>query len=457
MPLPASRLILALTVWLGLGVVASLWPFLTMLWTGAGILLAALALAVAVDQRSARRVEITRAVPGRMALGIPQEIPFTLRNPGKYPVRVRLWDTLPDALETTDFPWSGVIPPKSGGHLTVAVRIHPISRGPAVFGLVHVEQRSRLGFWCRRYQAGSPSSTRVYPNYEPVVRFALLAMMNSQAQMGLRQINRPGQSRDFRQLRDYQDGDALSHIDWKATSRRLALTTREYQEQRNQTLILMVDCGRRLRAMDDGLSQFDHSLNALLLLSFIALRNGDHVGVMSFGSDTPRWLPPVKGPHAMPAILNHLYDYQPSAAPGDFGEAAESLLARWSRVCELRNAVNKEIETVREAGQVGSSLQATVRLTVAAADHALLALLRKKHLLVIASLREKETAAVAHQPVTDLSSALRYSATQHYFDERRQLHEKLHRAGILTIDAPAAQLPIALGNLYLSIKKRGTL
>ena len=436
MPLPARPLLLALTGWLVLGLLASLMPLLFPGWVGAGLLLGVLALADALDSSKARRVTITREVPGRMALGVPLEVPLTLHQSGKRPIHVKLWDTLPKGLETSDFPWSGTVP--AGGYITIAVRLHPVERGPAVFGQVHLEQRSRLGFWNRRYLAGSPSATRVYPNYEPVVRFALLSMGNQQAQMGIRQLNRPGQSREFRQLRDYQDGDAMTQIDWKTTSRRLTLTSREYEEQRNQTLILMVDCGRRLRAMDGELTQFDHSLNALLLLSFIALRQGDHVGVMSFGSDSPRWLPPVKGPHAMPTILNHLYDYQPGTAPGDFSEAAETLLTRWSRRALVVIATNLRSEDESHFT-------------------APLALMRKKHLVVVASLREKEVAASEKTPVTDLTSALRFSAIQQYLDERRQLLEKLHRGGILTVDAPAANLPIALGNLYVGIKKRGTL
>ena len=53
--------------------------------------------------------------------------------------------------------------------------------------------------------------------------------------------------------------------------------------------------------------------------------------------------------------------------------ADEGLLAKWTRIREIRDAVNKEIETLRAAGQVGSSLQATVTLTAAPEDHALLA------------------------------------------------------------------------------------
>ena len=433
---PARTLFIALTVWLAAGLAVSLAASGGRVWVVLGGILAVVAVVDAGWLFRVPRVAVRRQVPDRMALGVEVEVPLTLHNAGARAVQVSLWDTLPDQLETADLPWTGAVP--AGGFSTVHLRVQPVLRGMAEYGAVHVEQRSALGLWARRFKVPLPQSTRVYPNYEPVVRFALLSMMNNQAQMGIRQLNRPGQSREFRQLRDYQDGDPISHVDWKTTSRRLTLTTREYEEQRNQTLILMVDCGRRLRAMDGELSQFDHSLNALLLLSFIALRQGDSVGVMSFGSEENRWLPPVKGPAAMVAILNHLYDYQPSQAPGDFAQAVELLMQRWSRRALIVIATNLRSEEEAHFAKP-------------------LGLIRKKHLVLVASLREQEADALRHVPIADLASAVRYAAIQQYLDERRKLLEKLHHAGILTIDAPARNLPIELANLYVTIKKRGVL
>jgi isoleucyl-tRNA synthetase len=57
----------------------------------------------------------------------------------------------------------------------------------------------------------------------------------------------------------------------------------------------------------------------------------------------------------------------------DFGAADAELLSKWGRIREIRDLVNKDIENLRTAGQVGASLQAEITLTAAAADHALLA------------------------------------------------------------------------------------
>jgi uncharacterized protein (DUF58 family) len=433
--IPTLRLLHCCVVWTLLGVAASVWSQVQAAWQWSGLGFGVVLICDGIWMLLQKRVQMQRQLSPRMALGVEQEMEVTLRNPDVQRVRVRVADGLPASIQSTDWPWIGRVPAR--GFTTVAVRVRPLERGPATISHAYVEHSSPLGLWVRRYRAGVEEETRVYPNYEPVVRFALLAMQHREAQMGFQQRNRPGQSREFRQLRDYQDGDTLNRIDWKATSRRLLVTAREYEEQRNQTVILMADCGRRLRALDGELTQFDHCLNAMLLLSFIALRQGDRVGIMGFGG-TDRWLPPQTGASAMPVILNHLYDYHTGTGPGDFSEAAELLLRRQQRRSLVVFCTNLRSE-----------------------DHTHLLrplqLIRRKHLVVVASLREREVVSRLNTPVHSLDTARSYGAAMQYTEDRHLLMHNLRRAGILTIDAPAEVLPVALGNLYLDIKKESVL
>ncbi|MFM2169541.1 MAG: hypothetical protein RIS79_3912, partial [Verrucomicrobiota bacterium] len=300
----------------------------------------------------------------------------------------------------------------------------------------HALGASAFGLWKRLYLMGEAEQTRAYPNYEPVVRFALLAMANRVEQMGIIR-RRIGASLDFHQLRDYQDGDVLSKVDWKATSRRLSLISRDFDEVRNQTVLLVPDCGRRMRALDGTLSQFDHCLNAMLLISFIALRQGDEIGVCGFGG-TRKWLPPVKGAHSMPKLLNHLYDYAATSEPSDFIEAAEQVMARQKRRALVILLTNLRSED-------SSNLATAVHL------------MQKRHLVLVATLREAELEAHASQPVQNLADALEFGAMTNYFTERRLLLEGLRANRVLTVDEPAQRLPVALANRYLDIKAAGTL
>ena len=433
--IPSRRLLQLLAAWLVLSVLASLWPRFAPLWKiGAGFV-AGIAALDAVIVSLSRRLTVRREVPGRLALGVGIEIPLTLHNPNTRTVNTEFFDGLPETVGSTQLPWSGTV--IGGGHTTVLYTVRPLARGAVTFTECHLRHASPLGLWWRRYRAGSKADSRVYPDYEPVVRYTLLAMSNRESQMGIVSKNRVGQSREFHQLREYQDGDVLSQLDWKATARRGQLVSREYREQKDQTLIFLLDCGRRMRTPDGALPQFDHCLNATLLLSYIALKQGDRVGVMGFGGTT-RWLPPVKGQHSMAGILNHLYDYECTAAPSDFSEAAERLMARHGRRALVVLLTNLRTED-------SSHLLAPLRL------------LRRRHLVVVASLREKSVVERMSAPVMNFDEALLAAAGQGYLAERSALLANLRDHGVLTLDETAASLPSALANAYHDIKRRGAL
>ncbi len=432
---PTTRLLHSILVWIAFGIAASFWQPFVALWWELGVLLVALFGIDFILSRSSRRIDIERKIPGRLAINVEAEISLTLHNRSRLNAHLSVFDELPEEAHAPDIPWNGAVPPK--GYTAVTYPIRMRKRGRSKLGAIHVLHQSPLGLWQRRYLTDHEDEIRVYPNYEPVVRYALLAMENRENQIGIVTKNRRGASLNFHQLRDYQEGDNLSQINWKATSKRLQLISREYREERDQNVILMVDCGRRMRALDGDLSQFDHCLNAMLLLSFIALRQSDHVGILSFGG-TDRWLPPVKGQHAMTTVLNHLYDYETSPKTSDFAEAAERLMKRQRRralVILLTNLRSEDIANILPPLQ----------------------LMKRRHLPLIASLRESTTEGALKHPVNTFEGALTHSATQRYVEERNQTFEQIRSHGILTLDDTAANLPTALTNRYLEIKDAGTL
>lgn len=433
---PAPLLFRLALVWTALGLFASIWPaILGVPWLISGLLLAVTALFDPLSLPKERQIHIDRALPGRFALGNPAPVSLTLHHDLRRPLQIEVFDGLPPSAEAPSLPWSGTLPPNETATLTY--QLHFTERGQQTLEPAHLLATSRLGLWQRALRIGTSSNTRCYPNYEPIVRYALLAMANRQDQMGIVKRRRAGATLDFHQLREYQDGDILSRMDWKATSRRGTLISRDYEEQRNQTLLLVPDCGRRMRALDGELSQFDHCMNAMLLLSFIALRQGDEVGILNFGGE-PRWLKPVKGTHSMPTILNHLYDYQTTTHPSDFTDAAERIMALQKRRALVIFLTNLRTEDSTHI-------------------HSAVNLLRSRHLVLLASLREKELDENILSPINDLDSALGYGALCTYLQERDLLIRTLRAHRIHTLDATAQSLPIALSNRYLDLKTSGIL
>jgi uncharacterized protein (DUF58 family) len=191
-----------------------------------------------------------------------------------------------------------------------------------------------------------------------------------------------------------------------------------------------------MRSQDDELSHFDHALNACLLLSYVALRQGDAVGLSTFAADRPHYLAPVKGTEQLKVLLNSVYDLNSTQRPADYQAAANQLLARQKRRALVVLVTNLRDEDDEEL------LSAIKRLG-------------KQHRVLVASLREDLLDTLRHTPVQTLQEALTYCGTVDYLNERAELHERLSAHGVPVVDARPSELGAALVTRYLSWKKAG--
>jgi len=428
-------MLVAATAWLLFGAVVSWRREWIGAWAWSGMVAAGLAALDALWARLQREPGFSRSLPGRFAVGEPAEVALRIENHSATVAEFEVFDGLPETAEAEGLPLRVRIPGHRRGDFRY--RLTQLVRGEVFFGPAHVRRLSPVGFWWRGWRLGGPESVRVYPDFAPVVRLALAAMENLSEPSGILRKNRAGVSREFHQLREFQEGDSLAQIDWKSTSRHRQLISREFEEQRNQAVIFLLDTGRRMRAVDGRLPQFDHCLNAALVLAWVALRQGDQVGVQGFGG-TDRWLPPMRGRHAVEAVLNHLYDYQTTAEPSDFAEAAERLMLR-----QRRRAMVVMLTNLR--GEDDAELRPALRM------------LRSRHLVVLGSLREQSVETLRRTPVAGFGEALRFGAAEAYVAERRELLRSLEGEGVVTVDVPAAEFPVALANRYMEIKRTARL
>lgn len=243
---------------------------------------------------------------------------------------------------------------------------------------------------------------------------------------------------EFHQLREFRDGDTLRQIDWKATARKRTPIAREYQDERDQQILFLLDCGRRMRSQDGDLSHFDHALNASLLLAYVALRQGDAVGAMTFAGDDRRHLPPGKGSAQLGALLNTVYDLQTSQRPADFPEAVQAVLSRQRRRALVILVTNLRDEDDEEL------LGAVKRLG-------------RQHRVLVASLREEVLDTLRQEPIARYEQALAYTGTIDYLNARNGLHEKLAAHGVPVLDARPSELGPELISRYLGWKRAGVL
>ncbi|KPA88486.1 hypothetical protein PF66_04849 [Pseudomonas asplenii] len=405
---------------------------------GWGLLLALLLLA-SLDAARLRRLpspRLLRQVPGSLALGRWGEIRIELQHDYPQALRLQVFDHVPEGLGFEHLPQSIVLRPGEKGEL--GYRVRPVRRGHFTFERCEIQLPSPLGLWSGRRYLALDDATRVYPDFARLYGARLLAVDNWLSQLGVRQRQRRGLGLEFNQLREFREGDSLRQIDWKATARQRTPIAREYQDERDQQIIFMLDCGRRMRSQDGELAHFDHALNACLLLSHVALRQGDAVGLSTFAGDQPRFLAPVKGQGQLNLLLNAVYDLDSSQRPADYQAAVSQVLARQKRRALVVLITNLRDEDDEEL------LTAVKRLG-------------RQHRVLVASLREEILDQLCQNPVQTLDEALAYCGMVDYLNARAHLHERLNAHGVPVLDARPGELGAELVSRYLSWKKAGTL
>jgi uncharacterized protein (DUF58 family) len=432
---PTPRLVSLFAVLLGLAVVTAVGRLPADLWQV--LLAASLSIAAADFALALREPALTsrRDLPQSLPLGVYTRASFRVSNAGRRRLAVEACDHFPPAFEATGLPQSFTVQP--GGWTEVRYRLRPEERGEHRFGRIQLQVRSPMGLWRRNQFADEPATVRVYPNFAAVSKYALLATEERLSQIGVLKQRRRGQGSEFHQLREYRQGDALRQVDWRASARVHKLISREYQDERDQRVVFLLDCGRRMRARDAELSHFDQALNAVLLLAYVALRKGDSVGVATFGGED-RWQAPAKGQITLNRILNLLYDLQPQTVVPDYRRAAVELVAR-----QRKRALVIVVTNLRD--EDSEDLQAATNL------------LKRRHLVLVASLREAAVDEAIEGDVADFGDALRVAAAHDYLRHREKSLELLRAMGIASVDVQPKALSLELVNTYLAIKARGAL
>jgi len=443
--IPSRRLLAAVLAWVLAGVAASLWDAAPATY-GAGLLLLALLLAAATDAARARRpppLRLERQTAGVWPVGVWNNATLTVHNDGRRAVQVELFDDYPDGWQVRGLPHAAVI--DAGTFVSITYALCPDQRGNARFGAAHLRLLSPLGLWQGQWRLGPETLVKVFPDFARLAGRTLHATDRRVPASGVLRRRRRGEGSDFRQLRDFRNGDSQRAIDWKATARRHKPISREYQEERDQQVVFLLDTGRRMLAEDGGVSHFDHALNAVLTLALLAQKQGDAVGLMTFGAADAsgaavagRWLAPRKGRTGLDRLLAGLYDVQATEMAPDYTQAATALLGKLGK-----RAFVVLITNLRDEDDQGMRFACDMIAT--------------RHMVLCASLREQALDQAVAAPVGDFGAALRHSAALYYLQQRGEAVRRLGlRAGQL-IDVVPAQLSMALVDRYLDIKESGRL
>jgi len=408
--------------------------------------LAALALIGGWDYAASRRAwrraspRLTRRMPSAFAIGVRKPVELAIEIDGTGDWQCEVYDHADATLSTEGLPVRLRV--RGGTRVTTMYTAMPTLRGEVTFAPADIRVRSRWGLCELLETIGTPEVRRVYPDFAQVARYAWLAGDRRLQEIGIKTYQRRGQGTDFKQLSDYRTGDSVRHVDWRATLRLGKPIVREFQDERDQCVLFLVDCGRRMRADDRdqgvGTTHFDQVLNAVMLLTYVALKQGDAVGAMTFGSPAgdERAFAPRKGTHALNALMGELYGVQPTPTHSDYVAAAQELLRKQPKRALVIVITNFRDEDSTELG------------------HAL-RLLRSRHLVLLASLRERVVRELIAQPLGRQRAAIEIASAHLYEQARRDAFARLAARDAMMVDAEPERLGIELVNRYHAIKRAG--
>ena len=322
-------------------------------------------------------------------------------------------------------------------------------RGVHGVGSVRIRLTSPFGLVQRSELVPSGRTIQVEPALATLKNSLKMAASERWRDLGVRTTRRRGGMTEFESLRDHVIGDDVRLVDWKAFAKRGRPIVRQFQEERGQELILLVDCGRRMAAttaealprasgsrvgVSAGATKLDHALDAALEMAAVALQEGDRVGLMAFDREPRVWIPPARGRTQFGILRKRVFALEARADESDLARALRDLSTRHRRralVLVLSDVADPmSVERQRDAVRAGS----------------------RRHRIVFASLDDPMLRAVADGRVA-ADGALRAAAFE-LAEERRVGLRRLAGAGVRTLDALPAEAAAPLIAAWFDERRR---
>jgi uncharacterized protein (DUF58 family) len=381
-----------------------------------------------------KRFQVERQMMRVVSLRKPHQVVLTVSSRGLSAPPVDICDDLPQEFRAEPSSFT-IIPSPRKQHI-LTYHAFASSRGKFEMHCVHLRLRSRLGLWYRYGAIPCPGALQVYPDLKQLEEYSLLARTNRLSLVGVRRTRRVGQDHDFERLRDYTPDDNYKHLDWRTTARRQKLTVKDFQTSQSQRVVFLIDCGRMMTNEVDGLSFLDHALNAALMLSYVALRQGDSVGMLCFSNTVHSLIPPKSGRSQMNLLLHAAFDRFPQLVESRYDLAFQQIAAKCNRralvilITNVMDALNSQ--------QIERHLRT----------------LTGRHLPLAILLRDRGLFEAAGPTEPNDLEFYAASAASEILCWRQRLLMSLQHQGVLVIDAFPEQLTAPLVNRYLEIKAR---
>ena len=396
-----------------------------------------------------KRVEIHREMSSKFSLGVANVVTLKITNRSRHRLRLRIKDDFPDEFLYEQVLHDCRVSPMQ--HLDVAYRLTPLRRGIYQFVDIHLQCWGVLGLIVRRRRVPAAMEIKVYPNLQAVRQYELLVKRGMLHQIGLKTSRQFGEGTEMERLREYSPDDDFRRIDWNATARQRKPIVREFETERSQDVMIMLDTGRLMAspilletselpaaasASQKAMLKLDYAVNTTLMTAYVSTLKGDKVGLIAFADSVHQYLAPKPGKKQFLTMLETIYALPVHSVEPDFGEAFKYLASKQRK----RALIILFTDILDNDSAEGIATYVTQ--------------LSRHHLVVCVTLTDSGIVALAEQGAKDSKSVYQKAIAERLLQEKQATLEILRRQGVITIDVPAHQLTMAVVNKYLELKAK---
>lgn len=383
-------------------------------------------------------IKSQRMLPEKLSNGDENPVKIAIQNDYGFDAEIKLIDEVPFQFQYRDFELQRKL--KKGQNDYFEYNLKPNQRGEYTFGALNVFANSPLGLVSRRFIFNKDKMLPSFPSFIHLPKYELIALKNEFLLGGIKKIRRIGHTMEFEQIKDYELGDDIRNINWKATGKRGRLMVNQYQEERSQRIYMLIDKGRTMKMPFDGLSLLDYAINASMALSHIVLKKNDHAGVMTFARKIENLLPADAKRAQLKKIAETLYNVETNFEESDYSRL----------YADLRHKVNRRSLILLFTNfETLDALQRQLKYLRGIA---------KNHLLVVVFFKNKE--------IMEMTQGLNSESMQDVYDqiiaekfeyEKKLIRQELQKYGIQSVYTLPENLSISVINKYLEIKARNSL
>jgi uncharacterized protein (DUF58 family) len=372
-----------------------------------------------------------------VAISIPSNLNLTLTNHSSITVRAVLVDTVPQQLRNEPPTVTGTA--GSDSEASAAYQICPRQRGDAKLGDCYLRYQSVLHIAERWARVSIGQTVRVYPSLDDAKRHSIYLLRSRQIAIEKRRSRVRGIGREFESLREYQLGDEYRDICWTAAARRGKLVTRVYQIERSQTVWIVIDSGRLMRARVGDFSKLDHAVNSALTLAQVALYSGDRVGLLAYGRGIRQQLPAGKGSAHLRQIIEQLALVREEGSEADHLHMAGRLLTD-----QKPRSLIVWLTDLAETAMTPEVIEAA-------------SMMMPRHLVLLVVIGQPDLAELATKRPQSETEMYQVAAAQEMVHRRELLLARMRERGALAIEVTSGAISPVLVNSYLQIKERNQL